>query len=80
VDTNLTPVDPSEVYSGCFFHAALRPFAYDRNGNKGVGIGLQNLMLVGKGPRIDGRKSADADFKDFQPDVRDSDGELGDML
>jgi hypothetical protein len=80
VDTNLTPVDPNEVYSGCFFHAALRPFAYDRNGNKGVGIGLQNLMLVGKGPRIDGRKSADAEFKDFQPDVRDSDGELGDML
>jgi hypothetical protein len=37
-------------------------------------------MLVGKGPRIDGRKSADAEFKDFQPDVRDSDGELGDML
>jgi hypothetical protein len=50
------------------------------NGNKGVGIGLQNLMLVGKGPRIDGRKSADAEFKDFQPDVREGDGELGDML
>jgi hypothetical protein len=80
VDTNLVPVDPSEVYSGCFFHAAVRFYPYDKNGNKGVGVGLQNLMVVAKGPRIDGRKSAEAEFKDFQPDVRDGDDSVGDML
>jgi hypothetical protein len=39
VDTNMQPVDPNEVYSGCFFHAAVRFYAYDKNGNKGVGAG-----------------------------------------
>ena len=81
VDTSLAPVDPAEVYSGCYFHAAVRFFAYDKNGNKGVGVGLQNLMLVSKGARIDGRKAAEADFGEFKPDVRDGDGDaVGDML
>jgi hypothetical protein len=81
VDTNGVPVDPSEVYSGCFFHAAVRFFPYDKNGNKGVGVGLQNLLLVSKGPRIDGRKSADKDFENFTPDVRDGDNsDIGDMI
>lgn len=83
VDTNGAPVDPSETYSGCYFHAAVRFFPYDKAGNKGVGVGLQNLMLVSKGPRIDGRKSADAEFKDFTPDVREGDqttGGIDDMI
>lgn len=80
VDTNMVPVDPSEVYSGCFFHAALRFYPFDKSGNKGVGAGLQNLMLVAKGTRIDGRKSADKEFADFQPDVREGDDAIGDML
>lgn len=80
VDTNGVVVDPSEVYSGCFFHAAVRFFPYDKNGNKGVGVGLQNLMLVSKGPRIDGRKSADKEFEGFTPDVREGDDVVGDML
>lgn len=80
VDTNLQPVDPSEVYSGCFFHAALRFYAFDKNGNKGVGVGLQNLMLVAKGPRIDGRKSADSEFNGFQPDVQPGDENVNDLL
>lgn len=83
VDISGQPVDPSEVYSGCFFHAAVRFFPYDKNGNKGVGVGLQNLMLVHKGKRIDGRKSADAEFKDFTPDTEglpEAGDELGDIL
>lgn len=82
IDVDQNIVDPGEVYSGCFFHAALRFYAYDKNGNKGVGCGLQNLMLVHKGKRIDGRKSADAEFEGFTPDVPEGDGaaDLGDML
>jgi hypothetical protein len=38
-------------------------------------------MLVAKGTRIDGRKTADKDFEGFQPDVREGDeGDIGDML
>lgn len=83
VDVNGVPVPPDRVYSGCFFHAALRFFPYDKGGNKGVGCGLQNLLLVSEGPRIDGRKSADAEFADFKPDVRADDkldGGIEDMF
>jgi hypothetical protein len=67
------PVDPSEVYSGCFFHAQLRfyPFDWNKGQSRGVGCGLQNVMLVGKGKRIDGRETAEQAFKDFTPDVVD---------
>ena len=78
VDTTLAPVDPAEVYSGCYFHAKLRFYAYDTSGNKGVGCGLQSLMLVHKGPRVDGRQSAEKAFEGFTPDTAglpdDSDG------
>lgn len=82
VDTSRNPVDPGEVYSGCTFHAALRFFPFDKNGNKGVGCSLQNLMLVSKGKRMDGRKSADAEFEDFTPDVQpgDENGGVDDLL
>lgn len=80
VDNNLVPVDPNEVYSGCYFHAQLRFFPYDKNGNKGVGCGLQNLMLVGKGTRIDGRETAEQAFKDFVPEVMDGDDSMDDLL
>jgi hypothetical protein len=81
VDTNLVPVDPNEVYSGMYFHASLRFYPYSQKGNSGVGCGLQNLMVVGRGKRIDGRETADQAFKDFTPDVMDGDeGGLDDLI
>src|SRR5882724_3198328 len=82
VDASLAPVDPSEVYSGCFFHAQLRfyPFDWNKGQSKGVGCGLQNLMLVGKGKRIDGRETAEQAFKDFTPDVMDDGEDVGDLI
>jgi hypothetical protein len=83
VDENLQPVDPNEVYSGCYFHAQLRFYPFDWKGqSKGVGCGLQNIMLVGKGKRIDGRETAEQAFKDFTPDVVEGEGgdEVDDLL
>jgi Protein of unknown function (DUF2815) len=81
VGTDLLPIDPNEVYSGCYFHAQLRFYPYDMKGNKGVGCGLQNLMLVGKGKRIDGRETAEQAFKDFAPEVMEGDeGNLDDLI
>lgn len=84
IDPDRNIIDPGEVYSGCYFHAALRFYAYDKNGNKGVGCGLQNLMLVHKGKRIDGRKSAENEFEGFTADVTTDDSiggsGLDDML
>lgn len=83
VGTDLQPIDPTEVYSGCFFHAQLRfyPFDWNKGQSRGVGCGLQNLMLVHKGKRIDGRETPEQAFKDFQPDVmEDEGGEVDDLI
>ena len=47
VDANLQDIlDESEVYSGAWFRAEVRPFAYDNAGNRGVSFGLQNVQKV----------------------------------
>jgi len=81
VGVDLQPVDPSEVYSGCYFHAQLRfyPFDWNKGQSRGVGCGLQNIMLVGRGKRIDGRETAEQAFKDFVPEVSEGD-DLDDLI
>jgi hypothetical protein len=51
---------------------ALYPF--DNSGNRGVGVGLNNVMVVEKGPRLDGRKSASEEFAEYAGE-RDDDGD-----
>lgn len=77
VDHDMNDVDPNTVYSGCYFHAQLRfyPFDFNKGQSRGVGCGLQNLMLVGRGKRIDGRETAEQAFKDFEPDIIEDDPE-----
>jgi hypothetical protein len=66
VDKHLQPIfEESECYSGCTFRASVALFSFDKKGNKGVAVGLNNLMVVSKGPRLDGRKSAEDDFKEY---------------
>jgi hypothetical protein len=81
VDSTRTIIDPSEVYSGCYFHASIRFFAYDwQKKRKGVGAGLQALMLVNRGPRLDGREDAASAFKDFEVDESAVEGEIDDIM
>jgi hypothetical protein len=37
-------IDESEVYSGAWFRAQVRPYAYDQAGNKGIAFGLENVQ------------------------------------
>jgi hypothetical protein len=49
VDAKLQDIianDESEVYSGAWFRAQVRAFAYDTAGNKGVSFGLQNVQKL----------------------------------
>jgi hypothetical protein len=87
LDPQMQVVAPEDVFSGCYFHASLRFYGYEWKppsggaSSRGVGCGLQGLMLVGKGPRIDGRVSAEAAFRDFTPDVmEDTMGDSADDL
>jgi hypothetical protein len=67
VDAKVQPVfEESEAYSGCIFRASVNLFAFDKGGNRGVAVGLNNLQVVKKGTRLDGRKNAEADFASFK--------------
>lgn len=70
--------DPDDIeeycYSGATFHVSVNFFAYDFNGTKGVGAGLNNVMLRKKTPRLDGAMTAEDEFAEFKSD--DDDDEM----
>lgn len=51
-----------EFYPGCKVRASVTFFSYDTRGNKGVGVGLNNVQKVGEGERLDSRTAADDEF------------------
>jgi hypothetical protein len=51
-----------EMYAGAKVRVSFTAFYYDVEGNKGIGVGLNNLQKVGEGTRIDGRKAAEDEF------------------
>jgi hypothetical protein len=40
-------------------------YPFDKAGKKGVGVGLNNLQVVKKGDRLDGRQDAASEFAEF---------------
>lgn len=63
-------LDPTEVYSGCWGRASINFFPYNSNGNKGIGVGLNNIQKLGDDEPLGGaRASAEDDFSDdFEDD------------
>jgi hypothetical protein len=55
--------DPSEIYPGCRVRVSATLYTYDRNGNRGVAFGLENVQKLADGPRIDGRLRAEDEFE-----------------
>lgn len=66
VDKDLNEIlDPDEVYSGCWGRASINFFPYDSNGNRGVGVGLNNIQKLKDGERLGAaRAKAEDDFGD----------------
>ena len=63
VDANCNPIiSKNEFYSGCYGRASLRFYAYNQNGNKGIGCGLGNVQKLEDGQPLDGRTTAIEDF------------------
>lgn len=69
VDQNCNPIiSKNEFYSGCYGRASIRFYAYNQNGNKGIGCGLGNLQKLEDGQPLDGRTTAAEDFATpYQP-------------
>lgn len=63
--------DEEEIYSGVWAYVSVTFYWYDRNGNKGVACGLNNVMKFKDDDPFGGRVSADADFADIEDDDDD---------
>ncbi len=55
-------INPADVYSGCYIRANINFFAYNSNGNKGVGCGLNAVQKIGDGDPLGGRVSVEEAF------------------
>jgi len=58
--------DASELYAGCYARASVSAYAYDTAGNRGVTFGLNNILKVADGDRLDSHVSAEDDFADIE--------------
>lgn len=56
--------DPDLVYPGMFVRLHISIYPFDVPENKGVGIGLNHVQIVGAGERLDNRVSAEKAFND----------------
>ena len=71
VNSNLDPIlDPSEFYSGCYGKASLNFYAFNQAGNRGIAVGLNNLMKTADGVSLSGLSDPRSDFAD---EVEDDD-------
>lgn len=63
-------IAPVDVWAGQLASFTVRPFGYDKSGNKGVALGLEHVMIAKSDmPRIDGRRTAKAAFEGSEADV-----------
>ena len=66
VDSQAKPLfDAEAFFSGCYGRADVGFFPYNQAGNRGIGVGLNNLMMTKEGERLDGRQKAEDAFANF---------------
>ena len=65
--------DDMGIYSGCKCRASVAFFGYDASGNRGVGVGLNNIQVLRRTARIDGSTSANQDFGSADDEAIDLD-------
>jgi hypothetical protein len=63
VDANGEEIlDPDQFYSGVIVRVSLNLYPYSAVGNRGIGVGLNNVMKVADGKRLAGRGNPADDF------------------
>lgn len=71
--------DTTDVYSGCYAKVSVNFYLFDAKGNKGIAVGLNNIVKVQDGePLGGGRAGVDSDFadEDFDDTVDISDDDF----
>lgn len=65
VDANLDPIiTEGDFYSGCYGRASIKFFPFNKAGNKGVAVGLNNLQKMADGENLGSTSSPEDDFGD----------------
>lgn len=64
----IMPQDREGFYSGWYVHADVNFYPFNSNGSAGVACGLNNVMWVSAGDRLDGRQSAQEAFAGLEVD------------
>jgi len=79
VDRKKNPIlEQEEVYSGCYARISVNMFAFNSNGNKGIGCGLLNIQKVADGEPLAGiQSSPEEDFDDLGDDISNQDLSFG---
>jgi len=69
VDRDLNEIlDPDEVYSGSWGRASINFYPFNVNGNRGVGVGLNNIQKLKDGTPLGGHSRAEDDFAGLDDD------------
>lgn len=69
VDAAKRPIeeDSGVFYNGCWAHVSYSVFKYDKSGNVGIGLGLNNIQKVADGDPFGGSSSnAEDDFEELE--------------
>ena len=64
-------MNQDDLYAGCIVRLDVNPFPYSNSGNNGIGWGLNNVMLIKDGDRLDGRRKAEDAFGSFADNESD---------
>jgi hypothetical protein len=54
-----------QFYSGCWAHARVKPYCYDKKGNQGVSFGLGNVLFIRDDSPFGGGSAPEDDFGDL---------------
>lgn len=68
---------PQDIYSGMYARVTLNFFAFNTNGNRGIGCGLGNVLKARDGEPLSGGASAASDFAGIGQAVAPSDSMMG---
>lgn len=60
--------DSTEVYSGCYVKVSVNFYLFDAKGNRGIGVGLNNIVKVHDGEPLGGRTRVEDEFADEEFD------------
>lgn len=73
VDAELNAIlDPEEVYSGCYGRVNVNFYAFNRDVNRGIAVGLNHVQKLEDGERLGGgAPTLEAAFSDMEEDFLD---------